>query len=286
MRPFRLEGAVFVGTRVHLPKPAPTAARACAKVPRCTLRSAPLREGPCYTLYFSRPKPTTSETHLVDPGGRAGAPKEAPGIPGGLEATSGVSPEVGEETSEVSPEVGEVPAARAPALLSRFVDRTSLGHGVAQRGPLVKRTAVAQTRRHVDESARRRHKKMQVSKAFRAQLQLSDVHVRMLQTWAEHSFALTAVFRGSQGRSVILVALTDRARSAASFARTLRVVLKRFGVPCLRAIRGHWVTLISQEEALRMCMGDSDWRLPASAGNAPRHEKTVRDDDKLVPLPG
>ena len=127
---------------------------------------------------------------------------------------------------------------------------------------------------------------MEVSKAFRARVQLGDAHVAMLQGWAAQNCALTAVFRGSEGRSVILVALTDKARTAASFARTLRVVLKRFGVPCLRAIRGHWVTLISQEGALRMCMGDSDWRLPASAANAPRHEKAAGDDDKLVLLPG
>ena len=127
---------------------------------------------------------------------------------------------------------------------------------------------------------------MEASKAFRARLLLDDAHVAVLQSWAAHNFALTTAFRSSHGRSIILVALTDRARTAASFARTLRSVLKRMAVPTLRAMRGHWVTLLTAQEALSLCTGGSDLRMAvAEVAPAPAAAEKAGGDDKVVRLP-
>ena len=128
---------------------------------------------------------------------------------------------------------------------------------------------------------------MQVSKSFRAQfVDLSDAHVAMLQGWCAAHFALSTAFRGSHGRSVVLVALTDKPRTAASFARSLRGVLKRMAIPTLRAVRGHWVTLITAQEALNLRTGASDLRMPVAAppAPAPAGDRAAAGDDKVVAL--
>ena len=95
------------------------------------------------------------------------------------------------------------------------------------------------------------------SKAFRARIELGEDYARRIQEWVADHFALSAVF--SSGKATVLVALTDRARSAASFARTLRGALKALAVPTsTRTLRGHWVSLLSEKEALLICTGSND----------------------------
>ena len=129
---------------------------------------------------------------------------------------------------------------------------------------------------------------MECSKAFRARIQLSDEHALRLQTFAAKNFALSCVFRS--GRSTILIGLTDRARCAASFARTLRSALKRMAIPTdARALNGHWVTLVSAHQAVVLCAGTGDLPVshPAGASAQPTGEagNSSQSDVKLVTLP-
>ena len=128
---------------------------------------------------------------------------------------------------------------------------------------------------------------MEVSKAFRAKFQLGDEQTLRLQRWAATNFALSSIFRSA--RSTVLVGLTDRTRTAASFARKLRTAMKRMALPTdKRTLRGHWVSLLSASEAVTLCTaacGDVVAAIPAS--NAPKPNQAVRNDSevKLIPLP-
>lgn len=114
---------------------------------------------------------------------------------------------------------------------------------------------------------------MEVSKAFRARLQLATPHAELLQSWATNHLAMSCVF--CSGHSTILVGLTDRPRSAASFARTLRTISKRLSLPTdKRTLAGHWVTLLTTHEAVRLCTGSDDLFAASSAvSNAPQPQK-------------
>ena len=84
-------------------------------------------------------------------------------------------------------------------------------------------------------------------------MKLTDEHTARLQAWARNNFALHSMFR-SNSNVVILVALTDKPRRAASFARTLRAAMQRLALPTdARTLQGHWVHLLSEAEVLTLC---------------------------------
>ena len=114
-------------------------------------------------------------------------------------------------------------------------------------------------RRAVDEfmpGVKRMSALIATSKAFRARLELRDHEVPILQCWASRCCALHACFRSGRGTTV-LVALRAAPQTAASFARTIRSALRRTGVSTAR-IRGHWLFLITPNEAISVCVGNTE----------------------------
>ena len=94
------------------------------------------------------------------------------------------------------------------------------------------------------------------SKAFRAKLELNDHEVEILQMWAERNCALHSCFRSDRGTTV-LVALRSSRQCSASFARTVRNALRRCGISTT-GLRGHWLFLISEREAISLCVGNAE----------------------------
>ena len=94
------------------------------------------------------------------------------------------------------------------------------------------------------------------SKAFRATLALKDHEVLVLQRWASLNCALHACFRSDRGITV-LVALRSSPQTSASFARTIRNALRRCGISTA-GLRGHWLFLISEREAISLCVGNAE----------------------------
>jgi hypothetical protein len=99
---------------------------------------------------------------------------------------------------------------------------------------------------------------MDISKAFRATLPaLRDEQVEHLRRWSDINCAHALLFRDSSavgsGR-VVLMALRDRPRTAASHSRTVRAALRHRGIDDSR-LRGKWLHLVTAREAL--AMGDS-----------------------------
>ncbi len=92
---------------------------------------------------------------------------------------------------------------------------------------------------------------MATSKAFRAQLRLSEHEAAHLQRWATLNCAMSAVFCSDRG-GVVLVGLRDTPRTSASFGRTIRSALRAMGIPTA-ALRGHWCHLVSEQEAIALC---------------------------------
>ena len=91
------------------------------------------------------------------------------------------------------------------------------------------------------------------SKAFRANVGVLLEHqATNLQTFARRTCAISSVFRSERGATV-LVALRDYPRSSASHARSVRTWLKRIGIPV--GLRGHWCTLLTDEEVIMLCAG-------------------------------
>ncbi len=95
---------------------------------------------------------------------------------------------------------------------------------------------------------------MDISKAFRATLPaLRDDQVEHLRRWSVNNCAHALLFRESSavgplsGR-VVLMALRDRPRTAASHARTVRAALRRRGIDDTR-LRGKWLHLITPPAA-------------------------------------
>ncbi len=122
---------------------------------------------------------------------------------------------------------------------------------------------------------------MEASKGFRARLYVTDAHSNLLQCWAANNLALSSIF--CSGRSTILVGLSDRARTAASFARTLRTALKRMALPTnKRTLQGHWVTLLSVQEAVALCVGQADLPAPAAP---PAGAPEASNDERIVTFP-
>ena len=91
------------------------------------------------------------------------------------------------------------------------------------------------------------------SKAFRARIYLADHEVFRVQRWAALNCALSATFRNERGIT-ILIGLRDTARTSASFARSIRSALVNMGVAATPALRGKWCTLISEKEAVALCV--------------------------------
>ena len=87
------------------------------------------------------------------------------------------------------------------------------------------------------------------SKAFRATFSpaMRDDQLGHLRRWAEEHCARAVLFR-DEHRAVVLLALRDKCRSGASFARTLRTALRRLAIDV--PLRGRWVSLVSAREVL------------------------------------
>ena len=106
-----------------------------------------------------------------------------------------------------------------------------------------------------------------------------------LQMWAAEHCALSDVFVGGRG-TIILVGLKDRPRPAASFARTIRTALNGMEIPT-SCLKGHWVTLITEEEALRLCNSkNTDMSVVPEGGcREDRHRESSDSESKTVVLP-
>ena len=119
------------------------------------------------------------------------------------------------------------------------------------------------------------------SKAFRARLPLRDHKVPILQLWPERNCALHSWFRSDRGITV-LVALRAAPQTSASFSRTIRNALHQFGVPTA-GLRGHWLFLITEREAISVCVENAE--LPpepprAASGRHPRMASPTAGDSE------
>ena len=122
------------------------------------------------------------------------------------------------------------------------------------------------------------------SKAFRARLHLAEHDALKLQLWATHNCAISDMFVGPR-RATILVALKDRPRSAASFARSIRSALNSMAIPT-SCLKGHWVTLMTEEEALKLCNAKTTDMPVANHDDHHRHRSRSNDSEiKTVVLP-
>ena len=93
------------------------------------------------------------------------------------------------------------------------------------------------------------------SKAFRATFPrwLPEHQIDNIRRWADRHLAASTIFR-DDGHRIVLLGLDSKARTAASFSRTLRTTaLKRMGI---ETPSGHWVTLVSSLEVLRAVCSD------------------------------
>ena len=91
---------------------------------------------------------------------------------------------------------------------------------------------------------------MRVSKAFRCVLPpMREDQLNNLRCWAQHSCALSTVFRADHG--VVLVGLKDTPRGSASFSQTVRTALRRRGIDV--PLRGCWCTLTTVREVVAVC---------------------------------
>ena len=96
------------------------------------------------------------------------------------------------------------------------------------------------------------------SKAFRARLQLPDHEIPILDKWCQRNCALHAIFSASdRGRGTVIIGLRAVPQTSASFARTLRSALRKFGVSTA-GLRGHWLFLITEREAISVCAGNAE----------------------------
>jgi hypothetical protein len=138
---------------------------------------------------------------------------------------------------------------------------------------------------------------MDISKAFRATLPaLRDDQMEHLRRWSENDCAHALLFRessavGSWSGRVVLMALRDRPRTAASHARTVRAALRRRGIDDTR-LRGKWLYLITPPEVLAMGAVDGAQRDARAADGPQRDEDAATrlssgadaDDVRVVPL--
>ena len=111
------------------------------------------------------------------------------------------------------------------------------------------------------------------SKGFRAHFSslLLDHQVDALRLWASNNCATSTVFRDERG-AVIMMALRDRPRTAASHARSLRCALRRMAVDL--CLRGKWLHLVSSREVLALCEANGPRQ-----GDGPMTRAPPLDDD-------
>ena len=135
---------------------------------------------------------------------------------------------------------------------------------------------------------------MDISKAFRATLPaLRDDQVEHLRRWSVNNCAHAVLFRessavGPLSGGVVLMALRDRPRTAASHARTVRAAWRRRGIDDTR-LRGKWLHLITPPEVLAMGPVDGAQRDARAADGPQRDEDAATfgadaDDVRVVPL--
>ena len=111
----------------------------------------------------------------------------------------------------------------------------------------------------------------ETSKAFRASIgRLRDHEIKLLHRWALQHCAMCAVLCGSKG-TIVLVALKDTARTAASFARTIRAAMRSLGIPTSKALAGHWQRKRSHCEASL----EQDSNGHAQSGDARNHSQLL-----------
>ena len=120
-----------------------------------------------------------------------------------------------------------------------------------------------------------------MSKAWRAALPLSlrDDQLAHLERWASLHTAIHVRVRDEQGRT-FLWGLDSKPRSAASHARTLRSVFKKYAIDC-RLLQGHWLKLVTLVEILSLACGEERRRDPARNLS---EEGPPSDDVRLVRL--
>ena len=85
--------------------------------------------------------------------------------------------------------------------------------------------------------------------------------------------AMHAAFRSDQG-AVVIVCLCDTRRTNASFSRTLRAVMQKLAIPT-SGLRGQWLHLISEAEAIALCSPAISGVPPPVVG-AQANDKDVR----------
>ena len=124
----------------------------------------------------------------------------------------------------------------------------------------------------------------ETSKAFRASIgRLRDHEVKLLHRWALQHCAMCAVLCGSKG-TIVLVALKDTARTASSFARTIRAAMRGLGIATSKALAGHWCSLLTEQECLALCMAPPqllDMQKLGRPTNAPRTTDSEECTQKL-----
>ncbi len=135
---------------------------------------------------------------------------------------------------------------------------------------------------YVDIADPIKHATMEVSKAFRCQLPaLRDDQLEHLRRWAANNCAHAVPFRDSYGR-VVLMALRDRPRAAASHSRTVRTALRRLAIEDAH-LRGKWLQLITPVEVMAMGTVDSGQHNPRAADGSGRDDADS-DDVRVVSL--
>ena len=120
-----------------------------------------------------------------------------------------------------------------------------------------------------------------LSKAFRASIPgLREDQLHNLQRWAHGHCSLSAFFRDELGATIFL-ALKDQPRSSASFARSVRSVLRRLAIDV--PLRGQWVRFISAREVLVAAQQPA----PLSCGQQDHQaslQNAEEDGDKVIHL--
>ncbi len=166
---------------------------------------------------------------------------------------------------------------RTPLVAFAFVDVRSIRWRVDVCQLSVVRLRVAGPRRDVDERRRNvanTEMRTDKSKAFRCVLpRVREDHICHIQTRSANECAMSVLFANGSGK-VVLVALRDKERNAASFSRTLRSVLRRFSIDD-RSLKGTWLNLLTVQEALQLC-SDSEMAVPTKTKEAAHEADEVK----------
>ncbi len=166
---------------------------------------------------------------------------------------------------------------RTPLVAFAFVDVRSIRWRVDVCQLSVVRLRVAGPRRDVDERRRNvanTEMRTDKSKAFRCVLpRMREDQICHIQRRSANECAMSVLFANGSGK-VVLVALRDKERNAASFSRTLRSVLRRFSIDD-RSLKGTWLNLLTVQEALQLC-SDSEIAVPTKTNEAAHEADEVK----------